>query len=123
MFAEQEGFKGQDLAAYCESVARRARAASRGLATAQGAQKNAWLLAVAGSLVERSEEILTANAEDLARARELGLENASLDRLRLNLDRLHATAEGLREVAALPDPIGQVRESSIRPNGLEWLKV
>jgi glutamate-5-semialdehyde dehydrogenase len=113
----------QDLGAYCQDLARRARAASRLLATARGAQKNACLLEVASALRERPTDILAANAADLAEARAERLATASLDRLLLNPARLDAAAEGLRQIAALPDPIGQVRESSVRPNGLQVLKV
>jgi glutamate-5-semialdehyde dehydrogenase len=112
-----------DLAAYCDDLGRRARAAARALATATGAQKNQWLLASAQALVTRTEEVLQANCADLASARELGLTDAQLDRLRLTPERLQAAAAGLREVAALPDPVGRVLDSSVRPNGLHVLKV
>ncbi len=112
-----------DVAVYCEDLARRARAASRELATATGASKNQWLLDVAHSLVSRQDEILEANAQDLARAGDSGLTGAAVDRLRLTPDRLRAAAAGLRDVAALPDPVGRVLDSSVRPNGLQVLKV
>jgi glutamate-5-semialdehyde dehydrogenase len=121
--AEEKLSAHQDLATYCEGMARRARAASRLLATARGDQRNAWLLDVASTLQERSTDILTANAADLAETEAEGLTAASRDRLFLNPARLGASAEGLRQVAALPDPIGQVRESSVRPNGLQVFKV
>jgi glutamate-5-semialdehyde dehydrogenase len=113
----------RDLAAYAAELAQRARSASRTLATALGAQKDAWLHAVADALVQRASAICEANARDLAAATELGLAGAMLDRLKLTPDRLRDAASGLREVAALPDPIGRVRESSVRPNGLQVLKV
>jgi glutamate-5-semialdehyde dehydrogenase len=112
-----------DICAYCEEIARRARAASRLLATARGAQKNNWLQDVAAALVDRTEEILEANRRDLALAVELGLSSAVLDRLSLSPERLEAAAAGLREVAGLPDPIGRVLDSSVRPNGLQVLKI
>ncbi len=112
-----------DLPAYCEGLARRARAASRTLATALGAQKNQWLLHSAHALEERAAEVLDANARDLAAAEAHGLTRAQLDRLRLTPERLRAAAAGLREVAALPDPIGRVLDSSTRPNGLQVHKV
>jgi glutamate-5-semialdehyde dehydrogenase len=112
-----------DLAAYCEELARRARRASRLLATASGAQKNAWLHEVAAALVERAEEIFDANHQDLALAAELGLSGAALDRLKLTLERLRGAAVGVREVAALAEPIGRVLDSNVRPNGLLVLKI
>ena len=112
-----------DLTTYCLDLARRARAASRLLATASGASKNAWLLGTADALEQRSDEVLAANEKDLAGATELGLSSAQIDRLRLTPTRLHDAAAGLREVAALPDPVGQVRASTVRPNGLEVHKV
>ena len=112
-----------DLAAYCTDVARRARAASRALAVVPGARKDAWLHAAAAALEERSAEILTANEKDVAGAAEAGLTAAQVDRLRLTPARLHAAAAGLREVAVLPDPVGQIRSSTVRPNGLEVHKV
>ncbi len=112
-----------DLSAYCVDLARRARAASRLLATASGSRKNDWLLFAAEALEQREDEVLAANEKDLAGAAELGLTAAQLDRLRLTPERLRDAAAGLREVAALPDPVGQVRASSVRPNGLEVHKV
>jgi glutamate-5-semialdehyde dehydrogenase len=112
-----------DLPAYCEDLARRARAASRVLATALGEQKNRWLLQAAAALEARTAEVLQANARDVAAAGELGLNAAQIDRLRLGPKRLAAMAASLREVAALPDPVGRVLESSVRPNGLLVQKV
>jgi glutamate-5-semialdehyde dehydrogenase len=112
-----------DLAAYCAELGRRARAASRILATVSGACKNAWLHRTADALKQRRDEILLANEKDIAGAGELGLTTAQIDRLRLTEKRLNEAASGLREVAALPDPVGQVRASSVRPNGLEVHKV
>jgi glutamate-5-semialdehyde dehydrogenase len=112
-----------DLPAYCDDLARRARAASRLLATATGARKNHWLTAAAAALMKRSDEILLANARDLDAAHEHGLSAAQTDRLRLTPARLEAAAAGLREVAALPDPVGRVLDSNVRPNGLHVHKV
>jgi glutamate-5-semialdehyde dehydrogenase len=112
-----------DLSLYCADLARRARTASRALATARGSQKDGWLRRSAQALEERRDEILVANAIDLAAAAQNGLPDAPTDRLRLTAQRLQATSAGLLEVATLPDPIGRVRESSVRPNGLEVHKV
>jgi glutamate-5-semialdehyde dehydrogenase len=112
-----------DLSAVCLDLARRARAASRILATARGALKDRWLRRAADALTERGPEVLAANERDLAGAREAGLTAAQVDRLRLTQDRLREMAAGLAAVAGLPDPVGQIRSSTIRPNGLEVHKV
>jgi glutamate-5-semialdehyde dehydrogenase len=85
--------------------------------------KDHWLRRAAEMLTERAAEILAANARDVAAAAGLGLTTAQIDRLRLTAARLQGAADGLREVAALPDPVGQVREIRVRPNGLEVHKV
>ncbi len=87
------------------------------------ARKDRWLLRSADALVERQAELLAANERDLAGAKSLGLTTAQIDRLRLTPDRLSAAADGLRQIAALPDPVGQGRGSCVRPNGLEIHKV
>src|SRR5262249_50815965 len=102
---------------------RRARSASRILATAGGAAKDRWLRRAADALHQRGAEILDANERDLAATAGFGLTPAQIDRLRLTSSRLKSIADGLHEVAALPDPVGQVRESRVRPNGLEVHKV
>jgi glutamate-5-semialdehyde dehydrogenase len=112
-----------DLPAYCQDLARRARVASRLLATARGEQKDRWLLASAEAIEQGAHKILKANAGDLEGAAAHGLGAAQIDRLRLNSARLVAAAAGLRQVAALPDPVGRVLESSVRPNGLHVQKV
>jgi glutamate-5-semialdehyde dehydrogenase len=112
-----------DLPTYCLDLARRARAAGRLLATVSTARKDHWLLHTAHALEERMAEVLSANEQDLAGARDLGLSAAQVDRLRLTPQRLRDAAAGVREVAGLPDPVGQVRSSTTRPNGLEVHKV
>ena len=107
----------------CLSVARRAKAASAELATVQTSAKNAWLLASADRLLREADEIFAANAQDVAAAPGFGLNAASIDRLTLTAARLKSAAEGMRQVAALPDPVGEVREGGTRPNGLQVLKV
>jgi glutamate-5-semialdehyde dehydrogenase len=112
-----------DLIRYCEDVACRARAASRLLATATGARKNCWLLSAADALEQQTASIIEANRQDLGAAEEGGLASAQIDRLRLTPDRIAAAAAGLRVVAALPDPVGRVLDSNVRPNGLHVHKV
>ncbi|MDA1052513.1 MAG: glutamate-5-semialdehyde dehydrogenase [Planctomycetota bacterium] len=113
----------QDLKAYCRETAGRAKAASAGLAIVTGAVKNHWLKESARCLRERQADVIAANEQDLEAAPGYGLSAAQVDRLRLTPERIEGIAIGLEEVAALPDPIGEVIESSIRPNGLEVSKV
>ena len=88
------------------------------LSTAGTAKKNAALAAIADILTARQEEWLDANAADVAAAKEAGMRPAMLDRLTLSRDRIAGIVEGVRQVAALPDPIGQVTKMETRPNGL-----
>jgi len=111
-----------DLATYCRETAQRVKAAAAELAQASGAQKNAWLREAARRLREQTSTLLGANARDIQAASSFGLSEASIDRLRLTGKRIDEIATGLEEVAALPDPVGEVMESSIRPNGLQILK-
>src|SRR5205823_3788624 len=99
-------------------LGRRAKTASRRLATASTAEKDGALHAAAALLLERTPEILEANAVDVAAAVTAGMEASPLDRLRLSEARLESMARGLRQVAALPDPIGEVLDGTRRPNGL-----
>ncbi|WP_295762897.1 glutamate-5-semialdehyde dehydrogenase [uncultured Oscillibacter sp.] len=95
-----------------------AKAAGRILATAGTAKKDAALEAVAAVLTERQDEWLEANAADVAAAREAGMRPAMLDRLALTPERICGIVAGVRQVAALPDPIGRVDRMETRPNGL-----
>src|SRR3954462_13637294 len=104
-------------------LGRRAKVASRTLATASTSTKDAALLAAADLLVQRAPEILEANAHDVADAESDGVSSTVVDRLRLNLARIEAMANGLRTVAALPDPVGEIVEGWTRPNGLVIEKV
>lgn len=111
------------MATPVEVLARRAKAASRRLATASTDEKDAALLAAAELLLERAPDLLTANAADLAAAAASGTAAGPLDRLRLTEARLEAMATGLRNVAALPDPVGEVLDGWRRPNGLQIERV
>lgn len=95
-----------------------AKAASRVLAIAGTVKKNAALEAIAKTLEARQEEWLAANAEDLSAAREAGMRPSMLDRLALTPERIAGIVAGVRQVAALPDPIGRVDKMETRPNGL-----
>ena len=112
-----------DLKAQIEDLGRRAREAAKLLARLSSDQKNAGLLAMADELIAAGGELLAANADDVARARENGLSAAMIDRLTLNPKRIEAMAEGIRQVAALPDPVGQIISGWTRPNGIRISKV
>nr|WP_238547329.1 glutamate-5-semialdehyde dehydrogenase [Actinoplanes friuliensis] len=100
-----------------------ARVAAIDLATATRADKDAALLLMADRLVERAGDIVTANAVDVENARAGGLSEAMIDRLTLTTERVAAMAEGLRQLAALPDPVGDVVRGSTLANGLELRQV
>ncbi len=111
-----------DLAAQCQQMGEAARAASRKLAVLDTRLKNRWLLESAETLVAESATIIAANAMDVAAAPGYGLTPAAIDRLRLDQTRIEQIAGGLREVAALPDPVGEVIDGFTRPGGLQILK-
>ena len=102
---------------------RAAKAAARHLAALPSAAKDSSLLAIADALEARTEEILAANAVDLESGREAGLTDALLDRLMLDDERIAAIAAQVRDIAALPDPVGEVIDGFRRPNGLDVTKV
>lgn len=104
-------------------LARQAKAASRELAKLSTAEKNGALLAMADALEARAPQLKEANAKDMAAGATMGLSTAMLDRLKLDDKRIAAMAKGLREVAALPDPVGRVLDERTRPNGLRLQKI
>ncbi|MDZ5623186.1 glutamate-5-semialdehyde dehydrogenase [Nocardioides sp. HM23] len=104
-------------------VARRARVAGRELALANRATKDAALQAMAAALLEREAEVLGANADDVQRAEHGGVPTNIIDRLRLTPDRIAGMAQGLRDVAGLPDPVGEVVRGGVLANGLELRQV
>ena len=105
------------------ALARLAKAASRQLARLTAAEKNRALEAMAAALAGAGPALAEANAQDLEVGRSLGLSGAMLDRLALTDARIAAMAQGLREVAALPDPVGRILDERTRPNGLRLRKV
>ncbi len=111
-----------DLKTEVLRMGERALAASRQLAKLTTGQKNAILEAMAGELLAREDEILAANALDIAAAGANGLTGAIVDRLRLDAPRLAAIACGIRQVATLPDPVGEIIRQWDRPNGLHIMK-
>lgn len=112
-----------DLAAYCEHLSRGARNASRALALVTSRQKDDWLRRSAAAIRARTDELVAANARDVERAPEYGLSSAAIDRLRLTPARLAEIATALEHVATLPDPVGEVIDGQVRPNGLRVTRV
>lgn len=108
-----------DVKDYMETLGRQARAASREMAKASTAAKNAALLAMAAEIRAQSAALLAANAEDVAEAKANGLEPALLDRLTITAKSVEAMAQGLEQVAALPDPIGEISDMKYRPSGIQ----
>ncbi len=105
-----------------EEMGAKAKAASRILANA-GEKKNDALRAIAQALLDNSDKIIAANKTDLEKGKENGLSASLLDRLMLDRKRIEGIAQGVLEVAALPDPVGTVISGSVRPNGLKISKV
>ncbi len=108
---------------YAQSMSAAARAASRQLLLASGQAKSDWLARVADAIRVNSADVLEANAADLARTEEFGLSAAMVDRLTLSVERLESIAAAVEEIQSLPDPVGEVIDGSIRPNGLRVTRV
>jgi len=104
---------------YMADTGRRACAASRTLATTTTGIKNDALLAIASLLEDQSASLIEANNKDMAAGREKGLDAALLDRLALDEARISGMAEGLRQIAALPDPVGEITDLNYRPSGIQ----
>src|SRR4051812_2272009 len=113
----------ETTAASVTELCRAAKAAARILAGTDSATKDRALLSLADALEARTQEILEANARDLEAGRESGLSDALMDRLALDGPRIGAMAAGVREIAALPDPVGEVIDGHRLPNGLDVRKV
>jgi len=108
-----------DIKQYVSDKAKKAKAASRALANISTEIKNSALFKMAVGLEKEASRLMTENKKDVVEAEKKGLSKAMIDRLTLNADRIKAMAEGLREVAALPDPVGEVLKMWRRPNGME----
>lgn len=113
---------GEEKKQYLEGYGKRARQAALALAQADTAIKNRALEAAAEALLRNTELLLSENQKDLSAAEENGIRPAMLDRLRLDQKKIAAMAEGLRQLTALPDPVGEVIDGFKRPNGLEIIK-
>ena len=116
---ERMSAAGEDITAYMQAVGAAARDAARITRRADTQQKNSALLAMAQHLESGRSRVLEANAGDLRRGQENGLDAALLDRLALNNARVDAMIEGLRQVAALPDPVGEIDGLRARPSGIQ----
>ncbi|UNK05145.1 glutamate-5-semialdehyde dehydrogenase [Psychrobacter raelei] len=112
-----------DIKAYMQQVGKQARNASRKLAAANTGDKNAALLIIYEQLKQAKDEILAANKIDMDNGRSNNLDAALLDRLALNESRFEAMLQGLKDVAALPDPIGEVTDMTYRPSGIQLGKM
>jgi glutamate-5-semialdehyde dehydrogenase len=104
---------------YMQAVGRQARAASRDMARAPTSAKNRALLAMAAAIRRDTAALLAANREDLDAARAAGLDEAMLDRLALSDKSVATMAEGLEQIAALADPIGEMTDLKFRPSGIQ----
>jgi glutamate-5-semialdehyde dehydrogenase len=112
-----------NVKSYIDKIVRDAKKASRLMATADTSVKNAALEQMALNLINSKEILIEENEKDLRAAEENGLSAAIIDRLRLTYQRIEAMAEGIREVINLSDPVGEVMEKIVRPNGLDIQKI
>ena len=110
---------GNDIKAYMLDLGRRARVAARLMSSADAASKNQALLATADHIERAQDQLIAANKKDLDAAAKQGLDAAALDRLALNAARISAMAQGLRDIAALPDPVGAITDLTYRPSGIQ----
>ena len=108
-----------DIQHYMTTVGQQARAASRDIARAESNRKNTALRAIAAAIRRESAALLAANREDVEAARAAGLEPAMLDRLTLTEKGVAAMAEGVEQIAALPDPVGEISDLKFRPSGIQ----
>ena len=109
----------RDIKAYMQQCGQQARAAARQLISADSGRKNAALLALADALIREQASLLAANQQDLQAGEAAGLDAALQDRLALDAARVQAMADGVRQVAELPDPIGEITELRPRPSGIK----
>ncbi len=110
---------GSDIQQYMTDVGRRARAAARRVSSAPTADKNRALMTMADHIDQAQNRLIEANKKDLDAGAKHGLDAALLDRLALNAERIRAMAQGLRDIAALPDPVGEITDLNYRPSGIQ----
>jgi glutamate-5-semialdehyde dehydrogenase len=109
----------RDIRQYMQELGRRARTAAVAMSRADTAAKNAALLAMAESIERSRDALIAENRKDLEAGRQGGLDDALLDRLTLNADRITGMAEGLRQIAQLADPVGEITDLNYRPSGIQ----
>ncbi len=107
------------LSQYMQTLGETARQAARILSIASTRQKNEALVSIAEQLLANETDLLAANAKDMANGRERALDSALLDRLELNTERVAQMADGLQQIAALPDPVGEISDMNYRPSGIQ----
>lgn len=115
--------RGITVSGYANAMASAAKLASKQLVTASGATRSNWLTLVAEALGQHAPSLIEANQLDLARAAEFDLSDAMVDRLRLSDQRLAGIANAVEGIRALPDPVGEIIDGSVRPNGLQVTRV
>ena len=109
----------QSVEQYVDQLGQQARVASRQAAAADTSAKNRALVEAATAIEDQAQELARENNKDLEAGRAKGLDAALLDRLELTADRIAGMAEGLRQVASLPDPVGEITSMSYRPSGIQ----
>jgi len=110
---------GTDIKRYMQDLGQRARVAARAMSRAETAAKDAALVAMADEIERQTDTLIAANKKDLDAGKAQGLDAALLDRLELNTARIKAMADGLRQIAALPDPVGEITDLNYRPSGIQ----
>ena len=108
-----------DITDTMHTMGRQARAASRGMARADSATRNQALLLIAAAIERDADSLRAANARDMEAAAAAGLEPALLDRLALSDKAIATMVDGLRQIVALPDPIGEITDLKFRPTGIQ----
>jgi len=110
---------GTDIKRYMLEVGQRARVAARAMSRAETAAKDSALTAMAAEVERQTDALIAANRKDLEAGKAQGLDSAMLDRLELNAGRIKSMAEGLRQIALLPDPVGEITDLNYRPSGIQ----
>jgi glutamate-5-semialdehyde dehydrogenase len=110
---------GTDIKRYMQEVGQRARVAARAMSRAETAAKDSALTAMAAEIERQTDALIAANRKDLEAGKAQGLDSAMLDRLELNAGRIKSMAEGLRQIALLPDPVGEITDLNYRPSGIQ----
>ena len=118
-FSRSSGSQAVDINTYMQQLGQQARQAGREISKADSGRKNDALLKIAEAIAAGSTELAVENRKDLQAGQDSGMDSASLDRLELTPARIEAMIEGLKQVAALPDPVGEISNLSYRPSGIQ----